>query len=189
MIVPQAKRDEIVADARRMMQVWYDALTGPKGPITHYCLWWGHFTVLACRKAGHEAQLQAGSTFWRSVHPKDDDGTENLSYGFQFEFTRQVVDEISERLPEMHVWACVMDRVRGEVEVVDLTAPFFKPRCLEAGQRWTMPDPPDYFWVDALKFPQGLCSYVADRQATAIAVAILKATEEGTPLAIPIFRR
>lgn len=177
----------IVADARRMMQEWYDKLPDTRGPITHYCLWWADFTVKACRKFGLDAQIQAGDAFWRCVRPEDDDGVEPLNWGYQYEDSLASIAYAAEGFPEMHVWAVVIGK--GEADMIDLTAPFFKPRCLEAGQRWTMPDPPEYLWVEVKNFPNERAYYIPNRQAIALCYAILQSSERGGPMVVPIFRK
>lgn len=142
MLANAEKRAAIVADARQMMAAWYDALPATRGPINWYCLWWADFTMKACRKHGLNAQIQAGDAFWRCVRPEDDDGVEPLNWGYEFQNTMASIAYVSQGLPEMHVWAVAMDK--GEADIIDLLVPTFKERCLEAGQRWTMPDPPEY---------------------------------------------
>lgn len=179
------KKAIIVADAKQMMQQWYDALPPTRGPITHYCLWWADFTVKACRKHGLTAQIQAGDAFWRTIRPEDDDGVRPLNWGFEFQNTMESIFYASQGLPELHVWAAAMQA--NEAYIIDLTAPFFKQRSLEYGQQWTMPDPPEYLWASVKDFPADLCYYIPKKQAIAICYSILNSFESGI-MAIPVLR-
>lgn len=186
MLFTRIEMDAIVGQIRIDMQQWWNSQPESRGPISHYCLWWAYHTVKMLNKLGVPAQIQAGSAFWRCCSPEKDDGVCGLNWGFEFEWNQKSrMELLNGLLPEMHVWAAII--ASDGAEIIDLTAKYFKPRSIAEGFGWSMPDPPDYLWVDIESFPIDCCNYMPSKQACHVAHEILNASQSGGMMVIKTF--
>lgn len=178
------QRNAVVATVRRKMQNWYDGQPRRNlHPIGYYCHWWAFHTMMVMREAGLKgAQLQAGTAYWPIQTKETDDGVWPTRFGYEFDH-KAAVKHLAHggHNPEMHVWVAI---AQEPVEMVDLTAPFFKTRAIETGMRFAAPDPPDYFWNEGTELPDGVV-YRADMHAIELAYSLLKSEIHGTPLYFP----
>jgi hypothetical protein len=180
------QKDRIVRQIRRKFMDWWNSQP-EKAPESHYCFWWAVFTVSVLQEYGHQAQLQAGSAFYKRIRPEEDDGEITSDWGYLFEWNEKARSAIIQGgMPEMHVWAAITHENK-DGEIVDLTSKFFKERCEQDGYRWTNVDPPDYLWASTHNWPHNLAYYQPDMQAIALAYGMLQASIKGSHLLhIPI---
>lgn len=109
------------------------------------CLYHAVFAVEAIRRRGRRAILQAGSATWRMVAPEVDDGVSptHLAYEWSPESPASRAAMARGHLPEMHVWAAVVD----PPALVDLAAGFWPEQAMRLhGYTWRAPMPPAYVW-------------------------------------------
>lgn len=180
-----AEQQTLVSEVRREMKAYHAKNLSDK-PIERFCLFWAFFTLKALHKRGLKtAQIQAGTAYWPIVSEETDDGVSANQFGYQFTWDKLAYSQvINGEQPEMHAWIAIAE---PPVEIVDVTAPFFKERAIKEGFRYDAPDPPDFFWQEGMQFPFGV-TYIADVQAIEIAYAMLNTAMSGGPLAIKFWR-
>jgi hypothetical protein len=166
----QRKRDALVRTIRKEMEQWHTSQPEKdKASIGAYCLWWAYHTVKVLKRAGIDAQLQAGTAYWSIVTPAQDDGVSPNQFGYKFESNSTTMLRLVQGvLPEMHVWAAVAK----DSTIIDVTTKYWPERCkLLIGQEWLAPKPPDYLWAKGA-LPDGAI-YQPDVQAIQLAYQIL----------------
>ena len=133
----EQERLAVVAEAKAEMLAWYKSKRR-KQPISYFCHWWAFFTVKYMRAHGlDKAQLQAGSAYWPILTKETDDGVSPTRFGYEFDYDTAVRHLIAGHgSPELHVWVAIAQQ---PVEIVDLTAPFFKERAIASGMRFAAP--------------------------------------------------
>ncbi len=172
------KQRQIVDTVRRRVYDYHWSLVAPpgetKGPVEKYCLFWAYFTtkVLNEELPSLQAQIQAGTAYWPIVKETDpDDGVSPNQYGFRFQLDGTAIESLSRGLlPEMHVWVAV---AKPPIQIIDVTAPFFRRRAIQEGYTVTGEEPPDYFWWEGVDLPWGV-TYQADARAIQVCYQFLR---------------
>jgi hypothetical protein len=132
------------------------------------CIPWTVCGIEILRERGFNPVIQAGSLQWPMVSPENDDGVRmtHLAYMWTPDEPLSQLALAHGRLPEMHVWIGLPDRV----EFVDFSTGALRKWADASGLEWTAPDPPKFFWSNQLL--PGV-RYVTSRQAISCALAFI----------------
>jgi hypothetical protein len=146
---PEVEREAIHREVLTQVAEWRQTAS-----ISGCCLAFAVFGVLAIRRRGIVAHIQAGTALW----PHGD-----RQAGYLWEPDSPQTREALARglLPEIHVWTGIPG---PPDEFVDFAAGFFP----EQFGGWVGPKPPPYLWTTR-PLPLGV-TYVAERRAIALAL-------------------
>lgn len=169
LLTPKVQK-KVVDKATILMEAFHAQFPEPRGPISHYCLFWNAAIVEVLGSMGIRALLQGGTAYWTRIKPEDDLPGLATDWGFKFEWNHETVRAIMQgQLPEMHVWAAIPCK---EPEIIDLTTRFWKKRCEDDGYVWTAPEPPEYLWCLGDEMPKG-AHYEVSEKGTKLAYQFL----------------
>jgi hypothetical protein len=149
----QHQKQLIVQEVRQRLADYARHISLPSH-VHGICLYLAGLAVAVLKRhAVPRPLIQAGTCFWRCLAPADDDGVAALFYGYEWEPDHPLsrLSMAMGDLPEMHVWVGFPDTH----EILDLSLPSWPLLCRQADLRWTMPEPPDFFWGIQDQLPPG----------------------------------
>lgn len=147
---------------------------GVEHMLAALCPVWAGATVHVLARHGVRACLQAGTAGWRRLRPEEDDGVvdTHCSYVWELGSVETQVRLARGMLPEMHVWAAIVE----DQVLIDFTTGRWLERFkqLTPALTWSAPLPPEFLWCQAEHLPAA-CYYQPDLEATRIADRFLLA--------------
>lgn len=168
MTVTAKEKDRLVADIRDAAEGLRPPEIGPAGACLVNALA-AVYVLRSCGRLPHRVILQGGSASWPRLRPDQDDGRPETCTHFTYQFEPEAAARslAAGVLPEMHVWAAVLDPAGPQI--VDVTTRYLMYQCRKtAGAPWPGDPPPDYIWAPAADMPPGV-SYRPDPAACVLA--------------------
>lgn len=157
----EAEKGEIFESVKRQVDQLIEENDNGGEKLHHEgaCFYYAVFTVLELKKRGVMVGLQAGSASWARIRPEQDDGVMMTHFSYQWSphEPQSQVAMLESRLPEMHVWALIIDDPKDPV-FVDLTAGYFPEQAKKlCGFDWPGDQPPKYLWSKLSEMPPSCC--------------------------------